>query len=158
MKISTLLILLFTVLTHQLVAQIDVIQTGVEFKEVAFYRVAGEKQIILRELIVKNDEDKGNFPRYQLTYKDFRYSRIYALQHFNIDNKESLMDMKKLIAEGFASSDNKYSVTFKMEDDVITIARTKSLGQDLIYLVVGGKGFSNQLTKRQWENFFQQVE
>lgn len=158
MKLTLLFVILFTVLPLKLFAQIEVIDTGIKYEEMTVHPLRGQKQIILRELIVNNEEDKGKFHRYELVYKDQRYSSIYSLKRFNIDTKESLMDLKRLIFEGFASSDNKYSVTFKMENDLIDIFKIRSLGIDAIGFIVLDKGYSAQLTKKQWEKFFEKIE
>jgi hypothetical protein len=138
--------------------QIEVIQREFKYKEISYKTFGMQKQLILEEVEMLVDDESVTPPQYRLIYKDYRYPSILSLQMVYIDTKESLMDIKRLIYEGFESKEKEYRVMFKMGEETMSVVRVKTLGVSSAYILVQGKGFTPQLSKNAWETFFSKVQ
>lgn len=156
-KYLFLLIFILISLPLDVSAQIEVFKKEYSYEEISFHTYGMQKQLILEEIVINEVNETNQHPKYRLIYKDYRYPSILSLEMVYIDTKESLLDIKRLIEEGFSSKEKDYSVSFKMGDELMTVSRVKTLGISSIYILIDKKGFTPQLSKAAWERFFSKI-
>jgi hypothetical protein len=151
-KILPLAIVLFLFCPHAY-SQIEGVQVRTSSDETRIGRIFSgtEKQL---EIVKKTGEEETF---YQITYKDFRYPRIYSTQFIRISNEETLQDLRRIIFEMFDSSERKMEVSFEIEGQTAMLSKDRLIGYTGVTLLVYEKGWTGNFSRRNWERAFENL-
>lgn len=158
LKVILILLCFVGITNSEAIGQIEAIDLRTAGgKEIGRLSYLGEMNFSITEINPSPEDTISSETYYRISYKDYRYSRIYSVESFYIDNYQSLLDFKKLVIDAFNTKERGYARSFKMGNDFITVARFRSFGITSVKILVSNKGYSTDIMRKQWEKIFRNV-
>jgi hypothetical protein len=154
--IKLIFTLLFVVsVTVSVNAQIDQVFDGPTETVLGEHKVG---RYLLLQLEYVEPADSEREPYYRLTYRDYRYFDLGQYESVIIDNNQTLSDLRDIIMEYFSLEETKYEKSFMLGEVYTTVSGVRLAGVRSVRMYFAGAGYTQALTRRQWDRFFSNID